>query len=113
MHMTGLCCASSSLGDGNCACGGGGSASLSDARSWDLLVPASRGQGLRGVSPHPLPTPPSPGSLEPKGVCLLLYEANQGTEGWLGRWGGELAWSAGELAEPAWVKDEDNSPQGC
>lgn len=63
MHTTGLCFASSSLGDGDCICEGGGSVLLFTIHNWDLFPPSEDS-----------PSPPSlsPG---PKGDCLKRDKA--------------------------------------
>lgn len=70
--------------------------------------PHPAGRDSEAVPPHPLPTAPFPGSLVRKVVCLLLSEAKQDPQGWLGDWdGGQVSWRS-----QAGFKDEDNSPRG-
>lgn len=73
MDMTGLCCASSSRGDGSCVRAGAA-----------LLCSPMFTAGICS-SPHPAGCPPScPPRLSPthRGL-LLLSEAEQGAQGWL------------------------------
>lgn len=89
MHMTGLCFASSSLGDRNCICEGGGSVLLFNVHDWDPFVPASL---QAGTLPFPRPLPVQMGT-----AWRFLGRAKAGRAGLVG---GGLGWGAGELGEP-------------